>query len=89
MRFHAVTLILPLALGLLLAPLAADAQQAGKVYRVGFLWDSPAGIIGGPPQPDPGQGNDELALYEPFRSTAIMSAQLPPGVHPPHQPHLR
>jgi hypothetical protein len=28
--------------GLLAAPLAADAQQAGKVYRVGFLWDSPA-----------------------------------------------
>jgi putative ABC transport system substrate-binding protein len=28
--------------GLLTAPLAAEAQQAGKVYRVGFLWDSPA-----------------------------------------------
>jgi len=28
--------------GLLAAPLAAEAQQAGKVYRVGFLWDSPA-----------------------------------------------
>lgn len=27
---------------LLAAPLAAEAQQAGKVYRVGFLWDSPA-----------------------------------------------
>jgi ABC-type uncharacterized transport system substrate-binding protein len=24
------------------APLAAQAQQAGKIYRVGFLWDSPA-----------------------------------------------
>ncbi len=23
------------------APLAAEAQRAGKVYRVGFLWDSP------------------------------------------------
>ena len=23
-------------------PLAAHAQQAGKVYRVGFLWDGPA-----------------------------------------------
>jgi putative tryptophan/tyrosine transport system substrate-binding protein len=30
-------LILTLALGLLLAPLAATAQQPGKVYRVGFL----------------------------------------------------
>jgi putative ABC transport system substrate-binding protein len=28
--------------GLLLAPLDAAAQQAGKVYRIGFLWDSPA-----------------------------------------------
>ena len=26
----------------LVAPLAAEAQQAGKVYRIGFLWDSPA-----------------------------------------------
>jgi len=31
-----------MASGLLAAPLAAEAQQAGKVYRVGFLWDSPA-----------------------------------------------
>jgi putative ABC transport system substrate-binding protein len=28
--------------GLLAAPLGAHAQPAGKVYRVGFLWDSPA-----------------------------------------------
>jgi ABC-type uncharacterized transport system substrate-binding protein len=35
-------LLVTLALGLLCAPLAADAQQAGKVYRVGFPWDSPA-----------------------------------------------
>jgi ABC-type uncharacterized transport system substrate-binding protein len=28
--------------GLLLAPLDAAAQRAGKVYRIGFLWDSPA-----------------------------------------------
>ena len=31
--------------GLLTAPLAAEAQQAGKVYRVGFLWDSPAAFL--------------------------------------------
>jgi len=31
--------------GLLTAPLAAQAQQAGKVYRVGFLWDSPAAFL--------------------------------------------
>jgi len=29
-------------LGLFAAPLAAEAQQAGKVYRIGFLWDTPA-----------------------------------------------
>ena len=23
------------------APIAAEAQQAGKIYRVGFLWESP------------------------------------------------
>ena len=28
--------------GLLLATLDAAAQQAGKVYRIGFLWDTPA-----------------------------------------------
>jgi putative tryptophan/tyrosine transport system substrate-binding protein len=31
-----------LALAFLAAPLAAEAQRAGKVYRVGFLWDTPA-----------------------------------------------
>ena len=36
-----IALILTLAVGILLAaPLAAEAQQAGKVYRVGFMWDS-------------------------------------------------
>jgi putative ABC transport system substrate-binding protein len=28
--------------GLLAKPRAAGAQQAGKVYRIGFLWDTPA-----------------------------------------------
>jgi putative ABC transport system substrate-binding protein len=28
--------------GVLAAPFAAEAQQAGKVYRIGFLWDTPA-----------------------------------------------
>ena len=27
-------------------PLAAHAQQAGKVYRIGFLWDSPGAFPG-------------------------------------------
>jgi hypothetical protein len=35
MRYLRITLIL--ALGLLAAPLAAEAQQVGKVWRIGFL----------------------------------------------------
>jgi len=36
-RLHTVGLIVMLALGLLMAPLAAEAQQPAKVYRLGFL----------------------------------------------------
>jgi putative ABC transport system substrate-binding protein len=36
------TFVYGLALGTLGAPLAIEAQQAGKVYRIGFLWDTPA-----------------------------------------------
>src|SRR3972149_6390382 len=42
MTRSAALLLATLALGILGMPLAANAQQAGKVYRVGFLWDSPA-----------------------------------------------
>jgi hypothetical protein len=35
MSRRAVALVL--ALGMLIAPLAAGGQQAGKVYRIGFL----------------------------------------------------
>ena len=37
MRLRSIGLIIILALGVLLPPLAAEAQQAGKVYRIGFL----------------------------------------------------
>ena len=37
MRFRTIGLIVTLALGLFAGPLHAEAQQAGKVYRVGFL----------------------------------------------------
>jgi len=36
------TFIASMVGAILSAPLAAEAQQAGKIYRVGFLWDSPA-----------------------------------------------
>jgi putative ABC transport system substrate-binding protein len=37
MRLRPVTLVVTFALGLLAGPLPAEAQQVGKVYRVGFL----------------------------------------------------
>jgi len=37
MRLRRVTLVVTFALGLLAAPLPADAQQPGKVYRIGYL----------------------------------------------------
>jgi putative ABC transport system substrate-binding protein len=42
MRRSAITLLLPLALGLLVAPLATEAQPVGQVYRLGIL--SPAAV---------------------------------------------
>ncbi len=41
MKFTVVNLVAALSLGLLAAPLTADAQQAGKVYRIGYLGNSP------------------------------------------------
>ena len=29
-------------------PLAAGAQQPGKVFRIGFLWDSPDAFLDSP-----------------------------------------
>ncbi len=37
MRLGTIGLISTLALGLLAGPLPAEAQKAGKVYRIGFL----------------------------------------------------
>ncbi|MFQ5946583.1 MAG: ABC transporter substrate-binding protein [Anaerolineae bacterium] len=41
MRFKALALVFPLALGLLAAPVPVEAQRAGKVYRIGFLATNP------------------------------------------------
>ncbi len=49
MRLHTLGLIVTLALGLLAAPLPADAQQAGKVYRVGLVFTTaPVSEMAGP-----------------------------------------
>jgi len=37
MKLRTIGLISTLALGLLVGPLTAQAQQAGKVYRIGYL----------------------------------------------------
>ena len=37
MMLRTIGLFVTLALGLLAAPLPAEAQQAGKVYRIGFI----------------------------------------------------
>jgi hypothetical protein len=44
MTVSRVALTVTLGLTLLAAPLAAEAQQAGKVYRVGFLRNSSAAL---------------------------------------------
>ena len=46
MWLHTVGLIVTLALGLLVLPLTAEAQQAIRVYRIGWLSAGPA-----PPEP--------------------------------------
>ena len=37
MRLRSIGLIVILALGLLAVAVASDAQQAGKVYRIGYM----------------------------------------------------
>jgi hypothetical protein len=41
MLCRCILLLITLALGLLVAPLAAEAQQAGKVYRIGCIPGGP------------------------------------------------
>ena len=42
MKLRPAALIVTFALGILIAPLVADAQQAKKVPRIGVLWGGPA-----------------------------------------------
>ena len=44
MKIRGLGVIVTLALGTLLAPLATDAQLKGKVYRIGFLGNSTAAL---------------------------------------------
>ena len=47
MRLRTIWLISTLVLGLLAAPLPTEAQQTGKVYRIGYLTPWPLGRDGG------------------------------------------
>ena len=59
MRLRTIGLIVTFALGILLAPLAAEAQQAGKVYRIGVL-----GTVDSPPWQTFRQALGELGYVE-------------------------
>ncbi len=64
MRLRPVTLVVTFALGLLAAPLPAEAQQAGKVYRVGFLRFGTVGPTTSPPYMALQLGLRELGYVE-------------------------
>ncbi len=65
MRLRTIGLISTLALGLLAGPLPADAQQAGKVYRVGILrGGSSSSYLYAPQQKILRQGLRELGYTE-------------------------
>ena len=54
MRLRSIPIVVALAFGILLAPLAADAQPAGKVYRVGLiLTTAPVSEMAGPEPVEP------------------------------------
>ena len=64
MRLRSVTLIVTFALGLLVGALTAEAQQAGKVYRIGFLRISPSSPLTSRPVIAFRQGMRDLGYVE-------------------------
>jgi len=64
MKLRTIGLISTLALGLLAGPLPAEAQQAGKVYRVGFLRFGTGGPTTSPMYMGLRQGLRELEYVE-------------------------
>jgi hypothetical protein len=64
MRIRTIGLIMTLALGVLAAALPADAQQAGKVHRIGFL------TLAAPPE----SSGDSAVRVRPFGKACTSSA---------------
>ncbi len=64
MRLRPVTLVITFALGLLAAPLPTEAQQAGKVYRIGYLAFGTGGPTTSPTYMGLRQGLHELGYVE-------------------------
>ncbi len=77
MRFRTIGLIVTLALGLLAVPLPAEAQQAGKVYRMGILRSgSPSSYIYAPKHKILRQGLRELGYIKGQQKEDIRLDQL-------------
>ena len=67
MRLRTIGLIITLAIGLLAGPLPAEAQQAGKVYRIGYLTTSGAG--------SPATNSMYIALLQGLRELGYVEGQ--------------
>ncbi len=64
MKLRTIAVISTLVLGLLAGPLAAAAQQTGKVYRIGYLGiGSPGSLCGLKLKPTPAH----IALWQRLR----------------------
>ena len=71
MKQTGVALLTSLVLSLLAVPLAAEEQQAGRVYRVGYLGAGQMGpprLWREPPRPGPWRGLEGAQLFEAFRA---------------------
>ena len=67
MRLRTIGLISTLVLGLLAWPLLAEAQQTGKVYRIGYLTTSGAG--------SPATNSMYIALLQGLRELGYVEGQ--------------
>ena len=89
MRLRTIGLIVTLAVGILLAPLAAEAQQATKVWRIGYLGNTPpttpemSRVLGAFPQ-----GLRDLGYVEGRNIAILRPGKQRPGVHPRELPRL-